>query len=1373
MSLSLAVALMSSSLLTNLVSASVIVPDTDTSNGTGVTTITTDDGITVESSDVVSNETDDGIVVNDDGIEITTAHLNSSVHVKDDGITIDNENGLSSGSKVTLSATAENKLDEAVKFKLYFCNYANNLQLPEDKSTWEYLVKDVPEKLTAEPGLVTVKDADGNETEVNATFMQDKDGDTSTASYVEVEVPANSSISFETNVSNEVAGKVFVIPYLEASSEVSYGNAVGLTWEDDNIMVDDSSDDGITVEDDGIEVEESDDTSDGIVVDDDKSIDDDAFDNTLVVDTEGNVISGVNPSDDEHVVSLKAADGGAIEVYDGNDQYVSSIGYTDTQAEQFTVKDGDTLTFKVLADTDYAVDNFVATNTETGEELLSNETTKEEAESEDGITIETEAAKEEDTEAVFTYDVTSDVLIDASFAKVETADVAVDNTDDGIETSENTIADAVIEQYVRDNADPAYTTVDNMDLVNAMTIKNMLVDASTLDSEHDNIDSIMLSGDIVQYWLGTLTSTVPVYELSESSDYFVAYADTMRKDGQTNVSDVQVANHNDQGEVLSGWHYDYDTGLIYIPKICFYEDDKISIGKVQTELMQIVKTNQSGEVESKVETTVVNGDDTEDATVQTDTSNIYDATYTTEIQKGLDTENMVVAVNGIPTDVYTYNSTTGELVVGMSPSAIQSISVNGDEQSLIGKMATSLGLKSVTAYAANSATVALNKMAYASSTAITVQFDKLKVGDYHRMKATDGAGMKYVSNSSDSDSDTMGFLSSVYDQIDNTAAAVLSKTNKVSTVFQYYNYSEKNLILDLSSLDWDGLIKFDQLPNGRDGKHYAGGMYCGHITTHWGDNLPAAEDEWYNNRYSLGMRILDIDGKASQPYITVAICTQKMNDQNAVGIFRFKAKAVTGGILLDKRIAYASYSARFSNLRIDTTFQLYSNKACTKKVGDEIVVKASRDAAIKTVEVTGLKPGIYYLRETGVCNGCQKNTQTYEVRVTAGPAAAAFKNVDTGETHSFIKNVPYYFQGKILTKYDETTKKGIEGVIFRVEYWNRLKTKDGAQCEGKWYLRSGSDGNVIYDNDHLVPDDELHKIFKNKKVNNSDVAMLTEKKWGFPYGQLYIYEVYAPDGYEYDKTKEFRIQLSQPDSTDTTMAHEIPALNIPNTPTGGFLLGKFLYERQRFSNMTPRIKIDTSFGIYKDYDEATGTVSNQLRKIDFKCDEDDMSVTTLVKGLEPGTYYLQELERCPGTVQNTNIYSFEVINGQTTNHIQNVKTGREGTKVGNTPFRFQGKILTKTDADGNALGGAIFKVVYSPYKHGETGAKDMYTWYFRSSDEDGSVSYDEDHYQDSWNKNASDDPFKLDDGTWALPSGYLYVTEVEAPEDYTLDDTEL
>lgn len=1372
MSVTLAVAMLSSTLIGNVANASVIVPDTDVgTSGTGTTTITTDDGITVESNDVVNNnETDDGIVVNDDGIEITTAHLDSSVHVKNDGITIDNENGLSSGSKVTLSTVAKNKLNEAVKFKLYFCKYADNLQLPEDKSTWEYLVKDVPEKLTAEPGAVTVKDADGNETEVKATFMQDKDGDTSTASYVTVEVPANSSISFETNVSNEVAGKVFAIPYLEASSEVSYGNAVGLTWEDDGITVDDSSDNGITVDDDGIEVEDSkEDKSDSIVVDDNKAIDD-AFDNDLVVDTEGNVISGLNPSKDEHVVSLKAADGGAIEVYN-NDQYISSIGYTDTQSEQFTVNDGDTLTFKITADEDYAVDNFVATDTETGKELLSNETTKEEAESEDGITIETEAAKEEDTEAVFTYDVTSDVLIDASFAKVESADVAVDNTDEnGIETSNDIIVDPAIEQYVRDNADPAYTTIDNMDLVNAMTIKNMLVDESTLDSEHNDIDSIMHSGNIVKYWLGTLDATVPVYELSESSNYFVAYADTMHNDNQTTVTDIQVANYNLKGESLSGWHYDYETGLVYIPKDCFYEDGKISIGKVQMELMQNVKTNQSGEVESNVETTVVNGDDASAADVSTESTNVYDSTYTTEIQKNLDRDNMVVSVNGIPTDVYEYNGTSGELTVGMSPSAIQSISVNGDEQSLIGKMATSLGLKSVSAYAHQEASVALNKMQFACDKAITTQFDKLKVGQYKTMTSGSGLYMMYVNNDSNVRSDTMGYLHPSYDEIDNTGAYVLHNTNKPSSAFRFWEYGEKNLVVDLSSLDYDG-IAFDELPNGKDGSHYAGGMYCGHIGDFFGvGNFAIDYYQWYGNKPGFGgcgMRILDMDAKASQPYVTVAICTQRVDSQNAVGIFRFKAKAVTGGIILDKRLTYAAFSSRFSNLRIDTKFQLYKGST---KVGDPIIVKANRNSYRKTVTITGLKPGIYYLEETGVCNGCKQNTYRYKIKVTAGPAVNLFENTTTGATSSMIKNDPYYFQGKILHKYDATTKKGIEGVIFKVEYWNRTKTKDGAQCEGTWYLRSDENGDVKYDNDHLVPDKELKKKF-GKNVRNDDPAMITEKKWGFPYGQLYIHEVYAPDGYKFDKTTEYNIKLTKPNYTETLLAHDIETVDVPNTSVGGFLLGKFLYERQSFSNMTPRVRIDTSFGIYKDYDATTGTVSNQLRKIDFKCDEDDLSKTILVQGLEPGTYYLQELERCPGTIQNINIYSFEVKKGETTNHIQNVKTGREGTKVGNVPFRFQGKILTKTDADGNGLGGAVFKVIYSPYKRGEKGAEDLYTWYFKSGD-DGVFSYDEEHYVNLWKEHPSDDPFILDNGEWALPSGFLYVTEVESPEGYTLDDTE-
>lgn len=159
--------------------------------------------------------------------------------------------------------------------------------------------------------------------------------------------------------------------------------------------------------------------------------------------------------------------------------------------------------------------------------------------------------------------------------------------------------------------------------------------------------------------------------------------------------------------------------------------------------------------------------------------------------------------------------------------------------------------------------------------------------------------------------------------------------------------------------------------------------------------------------------------------------------------------------------------------------------------------------------------------------------------------------------------------------------------------------------------------------------------------------------------------------------------------------------------------------------------------------------------------------SVMVEGLKPGRYYLQESKRNPGTVQNTNTYYFDIIAGKTINKFTNVETGNSGTAVANNPFRLTGKMFSKTDPNGRPLSGATFKVVYSPLEP-EDGYNPMYTWYFET-DSNGEVLYDSNHYVSNFNGSWSDDPLKLDDGTWAIPSGSLWVTEVKAPAGYKID----
>lgn len=204
-----------------------------------------------------------------------------------------------------------------------------------------------------------------------------------------------------------------------------------------------------------------------------------------------------------------------------------------------------------------------------------------------------------------------------------------------------------------------------------------------------------------------------------------------------------------------------------------------------------------------------------------------------------------------------------------------------------------------------------------------------------------------------------------------------------------------------------------------------------------------------------------------------------------------------------------------------------------------------------------------------------------------------------------------------------------------------------------------------------------------------------------------------------------------------------------------------------FASATPTIRIYTTFEIATDKN-----FKNILKSINLVGDEDESTKSVTIKNLEPGTYYLRETGRCTGCIVNESIYSFKVEEGKITNTFMNLDTNKTTTSIPNVPGRcVDGTILTKFDANTDApLEGAIFKVIYSNQKRGTEGQEDLYTWYLRS-DKNGKVKFDEDHYVAEYNGHKSDEPLKLyDEDTWALPPGFLYITEVKPPENYRLDD---
>ena len=295
---------------------------------------------------------------------------------------------------------------------------------------------------------------------------------------------------------------------------------------------------------------------------------------------------------------------------------------------------------------------------------------------------------------------------------------------------------------------------------------------------------------------------------------------------------------------------------------------------------------------------------------------------------------------------------------------------------------------------------------------------------------------------------------------------------------------------------------------------------------------------------------------------------------------------------------------------------------------------------------------------------------------------------------------------------------------------------------------------------------KLDKLPNGKTVPSSEAPLNAANDPVLPPGCLTITEVEAPDGYQLN-SKPVTVSLKAVDNETRTLLYNVPTfINTPDT--GDFQLNKKIYHPSNFASNTPRLYINTQFKIYSDYDTATKTCSGLVKTVAVSANNtDDTSYSVMVEGLKPGRYYLQESKRNPGTVQNTNTYYFDIIAGKTINKFTNVETGNSGTAVANNPFRLTGKMFSKTDPNGRPLSGATFKVVYSPLEP-EDGYNPMYTWYFET-DSNGEVLYDSNHYVSNFNGSWSDDPLKLDDGTWAIPSGSLWVTEVKAPAGYKID----
>jgi len=229
--------------------------------------------------------------------------------------------------------------------------------------------------------------------------------------------------------------------------------------------------------------------------------------------------------------------------------------------------------------------------------------------------------------------------------------------------------DPVYEGYIKDNINSDY--VDFQELVPAgnMIAKQTFFDNKRLNGR-DTIDDIMSFDDENGYetLVTQMNTWLPVYDVGDSK-YYVAYVDTMHNDSRSYVIDHEFAYNNLSGEVLDDCIYDYDTGIAYINKNYFLNDDgEFVLDRVQIQLGQVIDYSPQ-----YTESVVLDG---MADNISVDSFDIFIGECTFYVDKGLDSDHMNVWLNGGPCLYeYEYDPADGSLTLQVSSALVNSVYV--------------------------------------------------------------------------------------------------------------------------------------------------------------------------------------------------------------------------------------------------------------------------------------------------------------------------------------------------------------------------------------------------------------------------------------------------------------------------------------------------------------------------------------------------------------------------------------------------------------------------------------------------------------------------------------------------------------------------
>ena len=254
-------------------------------------------------------------------------------------------------------------------------------------------------------------------------------------------------------------------------------------------------------------------------------------------------------------------------------------------------------------------------------------------------------------------------------------------------------------------------------------------------------------------------------------------------------------------------------------------------------------------------------------------------------------------------------------------------------------------------------------------------------------------------------------------------------------------------------------------------------------------------------------------GEYNALYISVYAYGADGSYQNFEGAIRVPVEAGTGDFKIVKS-SLGKFAANVEGIHIQTTFKIYEDKNCTKRVG-KISLSAGENKTSISKTFTDLDEGKYYVKETSRCAGHARNTKIYPITITAGKTTTL--NVD---------NQPFFFRGNFLVKKDKSSKKPLAGAVFKVS----AKRTGTGQNLGTWFMKTDANGEIKYDADHYLAS------WKGQKSSALYAYGVNGITYALPNStSITAVEVEAPEGYVCD-TKTYTTTIKNTDPGVLTAA---------------------------------------------------------------------------------------------------------------------------------------------------------------------------------------------------------------------------------------------